>query len=503
MKKPFRLLVSLVSLFSLASCGNNSAKPSSKPSGNDSTNAGSNYDNISGAGAKEIQFWHCIGHDKMRNLQRIIDKFNEDHANTDGYYVKAYQIAGAYDDLHDAVKTKLQAGFVPSITMGYPDSFAEYIGSAGEAKSKILNLDSFISNDSSFKASDFVEEYYKEGSGYQYSGTWSLPLYKSTEVMYYNKTAYEASQFYQNHKDETYGQYGAKIADPSTWDWDTLVYVAGEIQKENKNTSDFHALGYDSDSNLFISQMAQRGIPYTTAQEIGNTSDEKRVNHFQFASIENGNLKANENLVSFATDIYNLTQAGTLVTQGSYGSYASDLFKKKKVMFTVGSTGGSAYNEPNGSFVCGLSKVPAYQNNQKYIMQGPSICFFNTKDSAKEKATWDFYSKYVSDANLNAQLALENSYDPIKKASYETDSYTNWIENGKDGSGKEDVTAELQYRIPSLTASLKDSYMTSPVFIGSSKARTEIGKIISYTKEKKGNVTEAIKTIFNNCALAS
>ena len=45
--------------------------------------------------------------------------------------------------------------------------------------------------------------------------------------------------------------------------------------------------------------------------------------------------------------------------------------------------------------------------------------------------------------------------------------------------------------------------MTSPVFIGSSKARTEIGKIISYTKEKKGNVTEAIKTIFNNCALAS
>ena len=507
MIKSVQFALSLLSVLSIASCGRKPNTSASKPSVNagksDSTNKGDDYDNVGTAGVKEIQFWHCIGHEKMRNLQRIIDQFNEEHKKTDGYYVKAYQIAGAYDDLHDAVKTKLQAGFVPSVTMGYPDSFAEYIGNSGVDKAKIINLDSYIASDTSFKKDDFVEEYYDEGSQYQYSGTWSLPLYKSTEVMYYNKTAFESSEFYKNNKDKEHGDYGAKLGDPSTWDWDTLTYVASEIQKENKNTSDFHALGYDSDSNLFISQMQQRGIPYTDAKESGSTSDEKKASHFKFASIENGSLKANPQLVSFAQKIYDLTKTGALVTQGSYGSYASDLFKKKKVMFTVGSTGGSAYNEPSGAFVCGLTKVPSYHNNNKYIMQGPSLCLFETSDSAREKATWEFYSKYISDATMNAQLALENSYDPVKKTSYTSDSYKEWTAVGKNQDGSEDVTAELQYRIPALTATLKEYYMTSPVFIGSSTARSQIGKIISYAKEQGGNVEKAITKVWEACALAA
>lgn len=506
MKKPIKLLVSLVSILSLVSCGGNStstATGSGSNAGTSTSTNGGDYDDVSKAGDKEIQFWHCIGHDKMRNLERIIEKFNEAHKNTDGYQVKAYQIAGAYDDLHDAVKTKLNAGYVPSITMGYPDSFAEYIGTNGAENSTILDLTSYINNDSNFKKDDFVTEYYDEGTHYQYDGTYSLPLYKSTEVMYYNKTAYEASDFYKAHKDDTYGNYGAKISDPSTWDWDTLIYVAGEIQKENKNTSDFHALGYDSDSNLFISQMAQRNIPYTTATTSGSTSDEQKVSHFQFATINNGTFTPNSDLVSLTQEIYDLTTAGTLVTQGSYGSYASDLFKKKKVMFTVGSTGGSAYNEPGDAFVCGISKVPAYHNAQKYIMQGPSLCFFNTKDTKKEAAAWDFYVNYIADIDLNAQLALENSYDPVKKASYDTTSYTEWIDEGKTESGKEDLKAELKYRIPALTSTLKDSYMTSPVFIGSSTARTQIGKLISYAKENGGDVSKAIQKAWENCALAA
>lgn len=492
MKKISRLLLSLLSVASLVGCTN-----STKPSG---TTSSGGMDDVGKAGDKEIQFWHCIGHDKMRNLTTIIDKFNNEHASSDGYYVKAYQIAGSYDNLHDAVKTKLNAGYVPSITMGYPDSFAEYIGSNGENSSKILKLDSFISEDTTFNQSDFVTEYYNEGTGYQYEGTYSLPLYKSTEVMYYNKTMFESSAFYKAHKDETYGSYNAKLGDPSTWDWDTLTYVASQIQEENKNTADFHALGYDSDSNLFISQMAQREIPYTSATTSGSSDAEKKMSHFKFCDSTG---TPNATLVSFATEIYNLTTAGTLVTQGSYGSYASDLFKKKKVMFTIGSTGGSAYNEPNGAFTAGLTKVPAYHNNAKYIMQGPSLCFFNTKDTAKEKVAWEFYSKYVADATLNCNLALENSYDPVKTASYETTSYTEWTSMGVTSDGKDDVTASLAYRIPNLTKTLKDNYMTSPVFIGSSTARTEIGKIITYAKEQGGKVTEAIKKAFNNCVLAA
>jgi ABC-type glycerol-3-phosphate transport system substrate-binding protein len=174
--------------------------------------------------------------------------------------------------------------------MGYPDSFAEYIGTNGADKSTILNLESQIAADTTFDAAGIVPQFYTEGQDYQYTGTWSVPLYKSTEIMYYNKTMFEASAFYKAHKDETYGTYGAKLGDPKTWDWDTLVYVAGQIQSENSGVSDFHALGYDSDANLFISQMAQRSIPYTT-------KDGKGAGHFLFVDTATG--KANQALGRF------------------------------------------------------------------------------------------------------------------------------------------------------------------------------------------------------------
>lgn len=458
---------------------------------------------VSGCGSttseKDIVFWHCFGHDKMRAFTRIVDKFNEEHKNTDGYRIVPEKLAGAYDDLHDAVKTKLQAGSVPSITMGYPDSFAEYIGSKGEENSQILKLDDFITEEGdAFKKEEFVPAYYNEGTGYQYSGTWSMPLYKSTEVMYVNKQMFEGTEFYKTHKDEDYGKYGAKIGDPATWDWDTLVYVAKECQKELKKG--FHALGYDSDANLFISQMAMRNIPYTTAEGTGSQ-------HFLFC--ENG--EPNADLVKFAAEVLDFTSTGALFTQGSYGSYASDLFMSKKAMITIGSTGGSSYNDPHGStdagFDCGLYSVPCFggKSNAKYIMQGPSLCFFNTRNSKKEKIAWEFYSKFVADPELNAALAIENSYDPIKISSYQTDFYKETVKEGKTLEGDDDVTKPLLNRIPNLTAQMKDNYITSPVFNGSAKARSEIGAILKYAKTQNEQwkspekVTAAIKKIFNNC----
>ncbi len=486
-KNLFALLGAIVVL---TGCG-------STPAASDASNNGGN----SSSGDKTITFWHCLGHDKTRNLERIVNKFNEDHANTDGYKVEIEKIAGAYDDLHDTVKTKLQAGFVPSITMGYPDSFAEYIGNSGVEKSKILKLDDFIDNDSGFNKNDFVTAYFNEGTGYQYSGTWSVPLYKSTEVMYVNKEMFQGTEFYKNHKDDTYGDYGAVIGDPSTWDWSTLVYVASEVQKEKGGSNkEFHALGYDSDSNLFISQMAMRNIPYTSAE--GTLAE-----HFKF--VDSTTAKVNDKLVDLVSEIFDLTQSGALVTQGSYGSYSSDLFLQKKAMITIGSTGGSSYNDPKASttagFTCSLYAVPAYgeKSNAKYIMQGPSICFFNTNDPAKEAATWEFYSKYVSNSELNAALALENSYDPVRVSSYSTDSYKEWTAMGKTEDGKDNEEAQLCYRIPNLTPTLKDNYMTSPVFNGSAKARTEIGSLIKYAQSEAGTTTEkveaAIMKAYVNC----
>lgn len=452
----------------------------------------------SGSNSKEIVFWHCLGHDKTTNLEALVKKFNDAHASTDGYQVKLEALGGSYDTLDDYVKKNLNAGKVPSITMGYPDSFSGYMGSRGAANSTILKLDDFIKNDKNFDKSSFVSAYYDEGTHYQYEGTWSMPMYKSTEAMYYNVEMFHNTQWYKTNKDKTEektdlnnGIYTVKYGDPSTWDWETLVTACTAIDEEYKSTADFYALGYDSDANLFISQMKQRGIEYTTSS---GTKDQ----HFTFYNDADAKAKLN----TLVSEIYNLTSKGILSTQATYGSYSSTLFLQKKVMFTIGSTGGSAYNDSE-SFTVGLAKVPAYKNNQQYILQGPSICLFDTNDKAKEQATWDFYSQYLSDATLNAQLALENSYDPVRTASYTTDSYQAWVSMGQDASGNEDQSTKLKYRIPSLTATLKDSYFTSPVFIGSSTARTEMGSILTYVQNNNGDIDKAIKNVYDNAVLAS
>lgn len=460
-----------------------------------------------GSAGKTIVFYHSIGQEKMRNLQVIIEKFNADHASTDGYEVKAEHIAGDYDALHDAVKTRLNAGTTPSITMGYPDSFSEYMGSKGEQYSTILKLDDFISNDSNFNPSDMVDMYYQEGQHYQYSGTWSVPLYKSTEVLYYNIAAFQATQWYADNngkteikKDLNNQDYEVRYGDPSTWDWETLVTAARAIQAEKGGTADFHALGYDSDANLFITQMAQRNIPYTSAQGSG-------AEHFKFYDATQE--KPNDDLLALASEVYDLTSSGAMVTQGSYGNYASNLFLQQKVMFTIGSTGGSAYNDPKGAWEVGLAPVPTYRNNKKYIMQGPSLSFFNLDDPLIQQAAWDFYSQYLSDPTLNANLSLENSYDPVRKSSYESQSYAEWTALGFKDDGSENTKAELAYRIPSLTKTLTNNYMTSDVFIGSSSARVEMGNLIKYAQSESSSLStqdkmkNALRRAFENSVNAT
>lgn len=98
---------------------------------------------------------------------------------------------------------------------------------------------------------------------------------------------------------------------------------------------------------------------------------------------------------------------------------------------------------------------------------------------------------------------MENSYDPVRLNSYDSKSYSAWTAMGLDENGNDNPTKELKYRIPNLTKTLRENYFTSPVFIGSSVARTEIGKILQYVDQKNGNIDQAIEEVYNNSVLAS
>ena len=60
----------------------------------------------------------------------------------------------------------------------------------------------------------------------------------------------------------------------------------------------------------------------------------------------------------------------------------------------------------------------------------------------------------------------------------------------------------LKYDIPAMTAKLKDYYITSPVFIGSSTARDEIGGILAKVFLSNYSIDQAFSKAMDKCISA-
>ena len=276
-------------------------------------------------------------------------------------------------------------------------------------------------------------------------------------------------------------EHGGKTYEvPTTWE--DMIAVATSIKEDRAAEGlggKFFPIGYDSDSNLMITQLEQLGYAYTVNDE---ASKENPMLHYQFN---------NQNTRNLLTEITNYIKGGLMETKGSLGGqYTNTFFTAGQCVMSIGSTGGSSYQDSK-SFDVSIAPVPTRAGKTaKYIQQGPSICFFDNNNKWIHKGAWLFYREFLSDPVLNAKLALENSYDPIRVSSYSTTEYTNWVSN--EGHG-------LAYDIPAITQTLKNNYMTSPVFVGSGTAREQIGETIAYVIGNKMSISDAILTAYNYC----
>ena len=504
MKNKSLLIVSLITAMGLTACGSlNTDVDQELPRDDPSSTV-------------TINFWSCLGHMKTENIMKIVNAFNTKW--TGKYKVEMVHLAGDYDDLDSATKTKLASGETPALGMGYPDSFSSYMtNNIGD--SSLLRLNNFINDPdygySAEELADFVPGYYAEGTNYQFEGTWSMPMYKSTEVMYYNYSYFmgvnpqNVKKFADNAEftslyntasgrnlENDDGTLPADLQAVKTWvqahngytyevpeTWDQAIALARQMKADREAmglTDVFYPFGYDSDANLLISQMAQRNIPYTVNDDASKKDPNK---HFQFV---------NDDAKALVGEIIGYIREKIMCTKNSLGDvYTNTLFNAGACAFTVGSTGGSSYNI-SSNFAVKIAPVP-YKGQRKYIQQGPSICFFDNEDPYIHKGAWLFYKEFA-DATNNAVVALENSYDPIRVSSYSTSKYADWI--AMSGSG-------LKYDIPAITATLKDYYITSPVFVGSGTARKEIGRIISNVYSSNYSIDKAFNEALDICKAAA
>ncbi len=413
-----------------------------------------------------IKFYHTMGQDLRNVLNTYIVEFNKLYPNI---HIDHSQVGG-YDDVRDQIKTEITVGDQPNIAYCYPDHVALF-NKAGA----VQTLDSLIANTSTVtrqdgsteivgltdaQIADFIKGYYDEGKQFGDGKMYTLPFLKSTEVLYFNKTFFDANNL--------------KV--PTTWD--ELETVCAQIKAIDPQSI---PLGYDSEANWFITMCEQTGSPYTSAT----------APHFLF---DNAN---NRTFVKRFNDWYN---KGYITTQQINGGYTSGLFVNQdtttpRSYMSIGSSAGATHQRPalvDGAypFEVGIAPIPQVDaQNPKVISQGPSVCIFKKANKQEVYASWLFIKYLTTTVEFQADFSRASGYVPVIKSVNTDQHYSEFLAKADGG----DHVAALSAKV---CLEQESAYYTSPAFVGSSAARDQVGQLMTKCLTVTGDVDSQIAAAF-------
>ena len=468
MKRILSILMLAALLLSLAACGatgNQTTEPLTDASGEQLLGNFAIPEVGYDGSEVTIKFGHTMGAKLQEVLNYHIGEFNKLFPNI----TVEHSSYGGWSDISSLINTEIMGDNQPNIAYCYPDHVAMY----NKSQSTVI-LDDLIASEievthedgttevlglTAEQIDDFIDGFYNEGKAYGDGLMYTMPMSKSTEVLYYNKTFFEANN----------------LTVPTNWE--EMEAVCKQILEIDPTCI---PLGYDSEDNWFITMCEQYGYDYTSA-----TGE-----HYLFN---------NDNCKSFVKKIREWYQAGYVTTEALYGSYTSGLFTEldKTVSHSymcIGSSGGAGYQIPEGNaFEVGVAPIPQVsEDNQKVISQGPSLCILKGGQTTDQQvvASWLFVKYLTTNMAFQTEFSSTSGYMPVLESAQENEVYANWLAKA---NGAEFLTA-LVVKVGLEEA---DTYFTSPAFTGSSVARTQVGALLAKCmSEATEDVDSLINTAF-------
>ncbi len=441
--------------------------------------------------ATTITFWSTFNDEYQGTINSIIEAFKKVEPNVTVNNVKE---SGSYTDLKDKVVDNLAAGSHPDMFVGYPDSVQELM-----QYNAVVNLDPYMNNKdygwTEADKADIIEAYLAEGRAYPVEGTWSVPVAKSTEAMYYNRDALINLDL--SAEDATINE-GKPLTEAylNNLTWEELFgKLCPAIVKHNEKlpadkkilgtNADYTTtvFGYDSDDNLFITLAEQYGYGYTSVDTATGKGSVDFVNDGMKGLVKN-----------FASK-HNMEGLPYFFTKGSNNNnYTNYTFTAGCSLFSVGSTGGSGY-QVSQLFDTGVAKIPHAQGKAaKVINQGPSIAVLNHNDNNRALASWLFYKFFTNEKNA-AAWAINSGYNPIRYSTLDSPEYAEYSTlEGKPASSKEIVKARVAQYVTTVSKDL----FASPVFKGSAEARTQVGSLMIQALTTKGLDDTKLNKLFDD-----
>ena len=457
------LIAMMANVLALASCGGNG--------GNGGNGGGQTFlppptVNIPQGGYDgsevKIVFYHTMGENLSTVLDKYIAEFNKIYPNI----TVTHSQEGGYEDVRDNISAELATGGGPNIAYCYPDHVALY-----RRANKVIALDDLIASTASDGAGGilgmtqdqidaFIDGYWEEGYGFDdRTKMYTLPFSKSTEVLYYNKTFFEAcNKIYssdieldfsgnpvyvtdeegkfvlddegnkQTKPNPHKGDENFLISVPTTWD--EMEVTLRKIKAIDPNSI---PLGYDSESNWFITMCEQYGSGYTSSVKVDGSN-------FLFD---------NDTNKSFIKRFQQWFANDWVTTQEIYGAYTSGLFNvitsgAQKSYMSIGSSAGATKQRPqqlaDGTypFEVGITSIPQLKAEgtegyePKVISQGPSVCIFTKSNDMEVIASWLFVKYLTTSIEFQAEFSIASGYVPVLETVLENETYNQFLNGAKN-----------------------------------------------------------------------
>lgn len=364
-------------------------------------------------------------------IQEIIDEFESRYPDI---HVELDYVTGL--ELRDSTFWSIQENKAPDIVVGYPEDFAHYYSSG-----YLMNLQEFINDNnngySQAELNDFFALFLDENRGFDSNNKGdlhALPFLKLTDVMVYNKTAFQAlfGDNWERKIPRTWqeieavseeiitktkaGELDRTFVDSINPITNEPVYLKVSDYFKNPDVVRFRPFGYDANAVQLINLI----------QQSGGTFFEKINNEKGYISFDNAESKA-------AMDYFmNLTERGYFGLPANFNySYISDAFQNMQVLMCVNTTTSTGYNymTTKYDYELGIAPVPYFNENSKLAMQnGTNIGILNQNSESERLASWLFVKHLLSTENC-AKIAMDTGYMPIRKSVYELDSFKEFLDN--------------------------------------------------------------------------
>lgn len=164
MKKICAVILAVLMAVSIAGCGNKSESESKKKDG-----------------IIQIEFWYGLGGELGKTMESVIKAFNESQDRIEVVGVQQ----SSYDETKKMIQAAVASGSVPATALLNIETIAQFDG-----RGVMQPLDEYIEADEDFNKEEFFDtlmEYCIDSEGQ----TVGLPVYGTTQVMYYRKDVFE------------------------------------------------------------------------------------------------------------------------------------------------------------------------------------------------------------------------------------------------------------------------------------------------------------------------